>query len=206
MNGINAYSLWWIISQYDWYMYRGDLEYLRRQHVYLVQLLRLFSKYIDPDGIEKLPEWRFLDWPSQGDGIAIHAGLQGLLAWAFAAGEKLSLALNDSVTARLCVETRRRLLTHNPDGGMSKQANSLKVIGGIADPVQVNKSVLEQNPFSGLSTFFGYYVMQARAQAGDYTGATEAIRRYWGGMLDVGAISFWEDFDLDWLDNAGRIA
>ncbi|MCX6985257.1 MAG: alpha-L-rhamnosidase [Lentisphaerae bacterium] len=205
MNTVNAYSLWWIISQYDWYMYRGNLEYLQRQHGYLAQLLRLFTGYVGPDGVEKLPEWRFLDWPSQGDPVAIHAGLQGLMAWAFTAGEKLSLALNDVDTASLCAITRRRLLTHNPDGGMSKQAGALKSIGGIADPIQINKTVLAQNPFSGLSTFFGYYMMQARALAGDYDGATEAIRRYWGGMLDIGATSFWEDFDLTWLNNAGRI-
>ena len=205
MNGINAYSLWWIISQHDWYMYRGNLAYLQRQHGYLVQLLRIYAEYVGTDGVEKLPEWRFLDWPSQGDKVAIHAGLQGLMAWAFAAGENLSLTLNDSAAASLCAETRRKMQIHNFDGGMSKQANALKAIGGIADPVQINKTALAQNPFSGLSTFFGYYVMQARALASDYAGATEAIRRYWGGMLDVGATSFWEDFDLDWLDNAGRI-
>ena len=205
MNGNCAYSLWWIISQHDWYLHHGDLEYLRRQHAYLAQLLRLFVGYIDPDGVEKLPEWRFLDWPSQGDAAAIHAGLQGLLAWAFTAGEKLARALCDLDTALLCAETRRRLLSHSPNGGMSKQANALKVLGGIADPVQANKTALARNPFSGLSTFFGYYVMQARALAGDYAGAAEAIRRYWGGMLDAGATSFWEDFDLDWLDNASRI-
>jgi alpha-L-rhamnosidase len=31
------------------------------------------------------------------------------------------------------------------------------------------------------------------------------IRAYWGGMLDLGATTFWEDFDLNWTQNAGRI-
>ena len=35
--------------------------------------------------------------------------------------------------------------------------------------------------------------------------AMELIRRYWGAMLDRGATTFWEDFNLDWLENSGRI-
>jgi hypothetical protein len=33
----------------------------------------------------------------------------------------------------------------------------------------------------------------------------DIISKFWGGMLDVGATTFWEDFDLDWTKNSGRI-
>jgi hypothetical protein len=56
-----------------------------------------------------------------------------------------------------------------------------------------------------MSTFYGYYVLQARAMAGDYRGAVDCIRQYWGAMLDLGATTFWEDFDLDWTENAAGI-
>ena len=36
--------------------------------------------------------------------------------------------------------------------------------------------------------------------------ALELIRRYWGAMLDFGATTFWEDFDLDWLKNTSPIS
>jgi hypothetical protein len=55
------------------------------------------------------------------------------------------------------------------------------------------------------STFYGYYMLQALARAGDYDRALDLISTYWGGMLDLGATTFWEDFDIDWLNNAGRI-
>jgi hypothetical protein len=41
--------------------------------------------------------------------------------------------------------------------------------------------------------------------AGDCDGAIDLIRKYWGGMIDLGATTFWEDFDLKWMVNAGRI-
>ena len=56
-----------------------------------------------------------------------------------------------------------------------------------------------------LSTFLGYYVLKAQALAGDMEGALANISNYWGAMLDRGATTFWEDFNLDWLEGSGRI-
>ena len=56
-----------------------------------------------------------------------------------------------------------------------------------------------------MSTFYGYYMLKARAKAGDYKGAIDNMRQYWGGMLDLGATTFWEDFDIDWMKNGARI-
>jgi len=47
--------------------------------------------------------------------------------------------------------------------------------------------------------------LQAKAKAGDYDGAINAIRNYWGPMLQLGATTFWEDFNIDWLPGASRI-
>jgi hypothetical protein len=48
-------------------------------------------------------------------------------------------------------------------------------------------------------------MLQAMAKAGNYQGAMDIIKTYWGAMLDLGATTFWEDFNMDWLPNAGRI-
>ncbi len=48
-------------------------------------------------------------------------------------------------------------------------------------------------------------MLEARALAGDLAGCLDVIRQYWGGMLDRGATTFWEDFDLRWLEDSGRI-
>ena len=48
-------------------------------------------------------------------------------------------------------------------------------------------------------------MLQAQAQANNYSGALDMIRSYWGGMLQMGATTFWEDFDVEWMENAGRI-
>jgi hypothetical protein len=78
-------------------------------------------------------------------------------------------------------------------------------LAGCASAEDVNRDVLRQSPLEGLSTFYGYYVLQARAAAGDYAGCFELLRKYWGGMVDLGATTFWEHFETSWLANANRI-
>jgi alpha-L-rhamnosidase len=78
-------------------------------------------------------------------------------------------------------------------------------LSGLEDAKKINQDYLSLNPTEGISTFYGYYVLQARAMAGDYEGSIDLIRTYWGGMIDMGATTFWEDFDLKWMENAGRI-
>ena len=51
----------------------------------------------------------------------------------------------------------------------------------------------------------GYYVLLAKAKMRDYSEAIDIIKSYWGGMLSKGATTFWEDFDIEWMDNSARI-
>lgn len=205
MNGISSYSMWWVLIHESWYRHHGDLAYLQQQKPYLTGLLELLIKHVGADNSEHLPEARFLDWPSSGNKPAIHAGLQSLLVLTLQAGGNLCGILGDAAMQAKCQEAVARLRKHVPDSGNSKQAAALMSLAGLGDAVQLNRDVMAVDGPKRMSTFYGYYVLQARAQAGDYQGCLDCIRSYWGGMLDVGATTFWEDFDLDWTTNAGRI-
>lgn len=205
MNGISSYSMWWIIIHRDWYLYQGDLEYLKEQQEYMSRLLKLLSEKIDENGKEILDGNRFLDWPSSENTEAIHAGLQSMMVMTFDAGEELSRILNDKDSETLCQSTLKKLRKHVPDITSSKQAASLLALSGLIAPKKANDEVLAQNGVHGMSTFYGYYMLDARAKAGDYKGAIDNIREYWGAMIDLGATTFWEDFDINWMKNAARI-
>ena len=205
MNGISSYSLWWILIHHSWYLHSGDMNYLKQQQPYLTGLLNELSGLIGPDGSEKMPEGRFLDWPSSENKPAIHAGLHALQILALQAGKDMATWLGDKPLAEKCVTAAAKLKKHVPDPNGSKQAAALMALAGLGDPATLNKSVMAVDGAKRLSTFYGYYVLQAKALAGDYQGCLDAIRQYWGGMLDMGATTFWEDFDLDWMKNAARI-
>ena len=57
----------------------------------------------------------------------------------------------------------------------------------------------------GFSTFYGYYMLEALAKGGHWQKALDLMRQYWGAMLDLGATTFWEDFNMEWMRNAARI-
>lgn len=205
MNDMSSYSLWWLIMQYELYKYTADINYLNNQKEYIFGLLNQMSKCIDKNGVEKLPNQRFLDWPTSRDSITIHAGLQSLMIMAFEAGKKLCNIISDKNHVDLCIESLKKLRKHIPDLPNVKQGAALMSLSGIVSPELANAKVLSKNGAEGFSTFYGYYMLQAMAKAGDYVGALSNIRSYWGAMIDLGATTFWEDFNLGWKRNASRI-
>ena len=205
MNGISTYSMWWILIHRDWYLHHGNLAYLKEQKPYLTELLKLLIQKIDENNSETLDGVRFLDWPSSENKPGIHAGLQAMLVMSLSAGADLSRLLDDQATAKQCDAAVARLRKNVPDPGDSKQGAALLALSGLMPAAKANQQVLAVNGAHDFSTFYGYYILQAQAKAGDYQTALDNIRTFWGGMLDLGATTFWEDFNLDWVTNAGRI-
>ncbi len=218
MNGISSYSIWWLLIHRDWYYYHGDLVYLKEQKPYMTALLRHLISKVDEDGVEKLDGNRFLDWPSNANPMAINAGLQALMVQAMKAGNELCTVLGENALASECQAMMEKMVKAAPkvtkpllksgvapDAPGSKQAASLLALAGLMKPEEANRKYLSVNGAKGFSTFYGYYMLRAMAAAGDYRGAIDVIRQYWGAMIDLGATTFWEDFNMEWLPDASRI-
>ncbi len=202
MNSISSYNLWWIMCQYRWYMGTGDYGYLASQKEYLRDMLVRYLGYIDEDGGEILPEGRFFDWPTNGDSTAKHCGLQGLLRLAVYEGGRLLAILGESELADECFHKWKEMAYHKPDPGKWKQAAALLSSGGLLEPKKAYDDCISVGGAHGLSTFLGYFTLSTAAKAGKYSEALDLMREYWGGMLKMGATTFWEDFDVDWMENA----
>lgn len=204
MNGISSYSMWWIILHEDWHRLHGDLVYLRKQKDYLKALLPRLAGFVGPDGREKLDGMRFIDWPTFENKQAVHEGLQAMMVITLESGTRLMTLLDEPEVAKTCAQAGARLRTHVPEPSGRKSPAALCALAGLRDPGMTAATLKEGGP-KDLSTFYGYYVIQALGEAGETTAALDIIRRYWGGMIDLGATTFWEDFDLAWTENAGRI-
>jgi alpha-L-rhamnosidase len=204
MNGISSYSMWWIRIQRSWFLYQGDMAYLEKQQSYLKALLQQLIGKVK-DNQEDLDGMRFMDWPTFENKVAVHAGLQAMMVMTLNDGAELSRVLGDEETARSCEEAVSRLKKAVPDAAKNKQAAALLALAGLMPAKQANDEIIAFDGTKDFSTFYGYYMLQAKALAGDYEGAMENIKTYWGGMLDMGATTFWEDFDTRWMENAARI-
>lgn len=205
MNGMITYSMWWVILQRDWYLHTGDLNYLKAQKDYLLKLLVHFASKIDSNNMENLHDGRrFLDWPSSANKKGVDAGMHAMLSITLEAGAELCKVLNDPATVKICDDAVKRLKKHVPETNASKQAAALLSLSGIMPADQANKEISIDGA-KNFSTFYGYYMLEAKAKAGDYQGAIDNIREFWGAMLKLGATTFWEDFKLDWVPGASRI-
>jgi len=204
MNGISSYSMWWILIHEEWYQHHGNLAYLKAQQPYLTALLKRLATYVDADGVEKLDGMRFLDWPTYENKTAVHEGLQAMMTLTMESGARLTEILGDLQTSKLCTDTAALLRKHTPATSGRKSPAALLSIAGFRDPADVAKVLKKDGP-RDLSTFYGFYVLNALAKSGDIDTGLDFISQYWGGMLDFGATTFWEGFDLDWTKNAGRI-
>jgi hypothetical protein len=204
MNGISSYSMWWILIHEEWYQHHGNLAYLKQQQPYLTALLKRLTTFVAADGREKLDGMRFLDWPTFENKTAVHEGLQAMMTLTMESGARLTEILGDKETSKLCTDTAKLLRKHTPETSGRKSPAALLAIAGFRNAADVAKVLKKDGP-KDLSTFYGFYVLNALAKSGDIDTGLDFISQYWGGMLDFGATTFWEDFDLDWTKNAGRI-
>jgi len=205
MNGISSYSIWWLLIHKDWYLYQGNLDYLKEQKAYMTTLFNHLITKIDDKGKEMLDGTRFLDWPSSPNVKGVDAGLQALMVMAMDAGHEMALAMGDKELADRCAKASKKLKKYIPDHNQSKQGAALMALAGLMKAEKADKEVLSVGGAQGFSTFYGYYMLEAMAKAGNYQGAMDIISEYWGAMLDLGATTFWEDFHIDWAKNAARI-
>ena len=181
-------------------------------------LLDMLMSRVGEDGTEHLDGGRFLDWPSEPNRKAVDAGLHSLMIMAMDAGAGLCDILGESSRAKRCRKTLEllkkssgaaswleSLSRDNPSSPGNKQAAALMALSGEVPAAEACDKCIISGGAAGFSTFYGYYMLEAMAAAGRYAEAMDMIRSYWGGMLDLGATTFWEDFDLSWKDNAARI-
>lgn len=206
MNAIPTYSMWWIKIVADYYTYTGDKNFASRQLDYVREVALRIAECVLPDGSLDIGN-RFIDWPSSDNPQAQEAGVRALCRIALTSALSLSRQVGKGTQSWefSCEQAIERLSLKKSCNGKNKQAAALLAFSGICDAEQVNRDLLCVDACDGISTFLGYYVLLCRGKAHDVAGALEVLRRYWGAMLDLGATTFWEDFDLKWAEGAKPI-
>ena len=136
----------------------------------------------------------FLDWPTFGTEDAM-IGTAALLIYA----AKKYLAIKPLPAAESLVE---KLQGYLEKPCSHKCIRAFQILAGRRD--EQDAAFLENGGAEGLSTFMAYYILKADALSGGQN-MLSILKEYYGGMLDRGATTFWEDFHVEWLDGSGRI-
>ena len=204
MNGMANYTLWFLRNTHDWYFFTGDAEYLKTRRDYLKKTIgHVLAETFGPKSAYMTRG--FLDWPTQHNKPAVDAGTRGLVAVALDNSATMMDVVGETALAARCREAAAKVRAERPDPHGAKAAAALLALGGLREPREMFDQVLGQNGHDGVSTFYGYYMLEAMSAAGENQRALDTVRDYWGAMLDMGATSFWEDFSVAWTNNATRL-
>lgn len=204
MYGMPNYTLWYLRNVHDWYFYTGDETFLRSRRDYLAKTIEHVLKESFGEKAVFMTQG-FIDWPTEHNKPAVAAGTRGLLAITLDNSAVMMDVTGDRDLAMRCREAAARVRCENSDPHGAKSAAALLALGGLRGAREMYDSVLGRDGHDGVSTFYGYYVLEAMSAAGENQRALDTVRDYWGAMLDMGATSFWEDFAICWTNNATRI-
>ena len=200
MNGISTYSMWWIIVLADYYKEFACQAYIKKHKTYLLALLKRLDELVDADGNISDGGRALVDWPTK-DTVDESVGNRAIFVMAMNGAIELLGAMGwDSQGAQ---ETKRRLLLQPMKPQVKKQVVALKYFatGELTDD---EYAMLIEGGAKGFSTFMSYYILSAIASR-DEALAIALMKEYYGAMLDRGATTFWEDFDMEWLEGSGKI-
>ncbi len=204
VNCIPSYSAWWLICLCKYYELTGDKEYFLSKLNYVNEIINEFNKIIEEDSSINYKNSNlkmfennefFIDWPTNLTSDS-EIGWRYLVTYALEKTKKILNMLgesNDNIDVAV-----KKLDKYNYQKSTFKQVVALGVIANRIDKEEALES-LKNNDSCGISAFMSCIIFGALAKLGETDFILESIKHYFGAMLDLGATTFWEDFDMDWL-------
>jgi hypothetical protein len=208
----STYCLWWILILILKYEHDFDKEYLLSYKKLILDIINYFNECTKENG-DIFSGRNFIDWPSHPlddgspeDEFKKSDEMVGVRALTLLTYQKLKETLNkvnehsfdDVLTSSI-----NFLDKANYDILKFKQCAAFTYFAGKAN--KQNIDVLSTGGANGLSTFQSYFILAALGELNLYDEALDSLKEYYGGMLSLGATTFFEDFDIKWLENANRI-
>lgn len=220
INTILDYSLYWIISIDNYYKMYGDIQFVKMIYLKMESMMQYCMNQTDENGFiyGRVQDWVFIDWANidQGEDKIISAE-QMLFAKCYEAlisvrkllglqTEELELRLEklkENIWKFFWDEEKKAFIDSYSTGNrhVSRHSNIFAIIFGIADGKRANEileHVLENPEIDAITTpYFKFYELEAYAKMGKYAQVMQAMKTYWGGMLNRGAQTFWEEYRAD---------
>ncbi|MFD2333508.1 alpha-L-rhamnosidase C-terminal domain-containing protein [Cohnella sp. GCM10020058] len=195
MNSIPAYTCWWFVNVWDYYLHTADREFVIEMKPDLIRHMGWIIENIDPaSGFLKQRHQAFIEWVPMTEADAWHT-LHAVLALAI----KSVRQLNEAIPG-LELPVPENPLPAIPASeflnGSSLIALLLGAESGYVSEAQesaaLNRIALS-DPVTPLSA---YWLAERLALRGKLDQGWEAVERVWGRMLKQGATTFWESITL----------
>lgn len=219
VNRINDYSALLIIGTWEYYFTTGDAEFIKFIYPRARALYEFIVSRLDEDGlvVERPGDWIFIDWsdidrsgPLCAEQILLwqtHKAMAELTKLAGKTDEEAELynerasALQTLIFERFWDERKKAFIDSYTSGKrhVTRHANIFAILFDFVPPETQStmiRSVLENDAITKITTpYFEFFELMAFCKLGKIEYAQKMINSYWGGMLNLGATTIWEQYD-----------
>lgn len=222
INTIMDYTFYWFLGIYDYYQYTGNKELIEQLYPRMKTLMDFCLSRRNADGMMQglAGDWVFIDWADFKMSKAGEVSFEQLLFCRSL--ETMALCanlMNDSENAKTCsnlaADLKSKLFrvfwsdqdhafVHNRENGvLSTQVtpftNMFAILFDYLDQEktgEVKQSVLmNPNALRITTPYMRFYELEALCKLGEQKHVLNEIRDYWGGMIHLGATTFWEKYN-----------
>jgi hypothetical protein len=221
INTIMDYSFYWFLGIYDYYQYTGDKTFIKQFYPRMQSMMDYCLGRRDKDGlmVGLAGDWVFIDW---ADGLSKkgEVSFEQILLCRSLETMALCAKLNNDGPgavkyAKLAADLKAKIfkyywnpqkqaLVHSRINGVQTQnvtrySNMFGIFFNYFTEQQkqeVKKSVLLNDKIQKITTpYMQFYELEALCAMGGQPYVLKQMKGYWGGMLKLGATSFWEQYD-----------
>lgn len=215
INTIVDYSLLWLISMEQEYQMTGDKGFAELVFPKMEGLMELCRSQLDDHGFiyGRERDWIFIDW-SDMDKEGTVCAEQILLLKCYETmlylGRILGKDMAEYEHARCCLKKNILEFFWNEEKGafidsyesgrqhVTRHANIFAILFDVADQEKTSRiinNVLLNPDITQITTpYFKFFELDVWGKTGHLDKVFRTMKEYWGGMLDKGAVTFWEEY------------
>jgi alpha-L-rhamnosidase len=221
INTIIDYTFFWFLGIYDYYLYTGDKSFIAQNYDRMKTLMDYVLARRNKDGLMEwmTGDWIFIDWAAglskkgevSFEQLLFARSLETMALCANIANDKDAASqyneLADDMRKKLFSiywnDEQQALVHSRVDGkqteNVTRYANMFSIFFDYfteAQKQQVKKSVLLNDNIQKITTpYMRFYELEALCAMGEQDYVLKEMKDYWGGMLNLGATSFWEEYN-----------
>lgn len=221
LNRIMDYTFYWFDAVEKYRLYSGDANIARQVYPRMKSLMEFAIGRLDAEGrpANRPGDWIFIDWapkplPNEGgvtsfEQMLLVRALEATASVATEVGAKEDAAAYLARAKKLRAEIVPRYWNAEKGGLMhmiyadgrtdpmiTRYPNMFGLFYGYFDKAQqesVVKNVIFNDDVLKIQTpYMRFYELESLCALGRQADVTKEIKAYWGGMLKLGATSFWE--------------
>lgn len=221
INTILDYTFYWFLGIKDYYQYTGDKAFIERNYPSMQSMMDFCLSRRDKEGLVQglTGDWVFIDWADglskQGEvsfeQVLFCRSLETMAECARIAGDNAGAEKYTQLAGDLKQKifkyywsNEKHALVHSrinskPTDNVTRYANMFSIFFNYLNDAQkqdVKKYVLLNLDVPKITTpYMHFYELESLCAMEEQDYVLKQIKDYWGGMLKLGATTFWEEYN-----------